>query len=79
MIKVSMTLPSGLSIDRIPTWLARVTQDLNVSPIYEGRFWNPPKEQTYQFKQGHSTRAVDGLKIYEAHGKTPDQRLARPC
>lgn len=68
MIKISMTLPSGLSVDRIPTWLHRVTQDLNISPIYEGRFWNPPKEKQYQFKNGHSQSHVDGLKIYEAHG-----------
>jgi len=69
MIKISMTLPSSVTIDRIPTWLIRVTQDLNISPIYEGRFWNPPKAQIYQFKQGHSKRPVDGLKIYEAHGE----------
>jgi len=69
MIKISMTTPDGLSIDRIPAWISRVTQDLNVSPIYDGRFWNPPKEQLYTFKHGHSTRSVDGLKIYEAHGR----------
>ena len=68
MVKISMTLPSGASIDRLPTWIKRVTQDLNISPIYDARFWNPPKEQTYQFKHGHSTRSVEGLKIYEAHG-----------
>lgn len=68
MIKISMTLPSGVIIDRIPIWLQRVTQDLNISPIYEGRFWNPPKEEVYTFKYGHSKRGVQGLKIYEAHG-----------
>ncbi|WWD17154.1 1,4-alpha-glucan-branching enzyme [Kwoniella shandongensis] len=68
MVKISMTLPDGSSIDRIPTWISRVTQDLNISPIYDGRFWNPPKAQQYQFKNGHSTRPVEGLKIYEAHG-----------
>lgn len=72
MIKISMTLPSGVSIDRIPVWINRVTQDLNISPIYEGRFWNPP--ETYQFKHGHSTRSVDGLKIYEAHGESLYER-----
>ena len=68
MVKISMTLPSGESIDRIPAWITRVTQDLNISPVYDGRFWNPSKEETYQFKHGHSTRGVEGLKIYEAHG-----------
>ncbi|KAL0253960.1 1,4-alpha-glucan-branching enzyme [Cryptococcus tetragattii IND107] len=67
MVKISMTIPGGQSIDRIPTWITRVTQDLNISPVYDGRFWNPPKNQQYQFKHGHSTRPVEGLKIYEAH------------
>ncbi|ODO09900.1 1,4-alpha-glucan-branching enzyme [Cryptococcus amylolentus CBS 6273] len=67
MVKISMTVPGGTSIDRIPTWLTRVTQDLNISPIYDGRFWNPPQNETYQFKYGHSQQSVDGLKIYEAH------------
>lgn len=70
MIKISMTVPSGESIDRIPTWITRVTQDLNVSPIYDGRFWNPPKTEVYQFKHGHSKASVEGLKIYEAHGES---------
>ena len=69
MINISMTLPSGVSIDRIPTWITRVTQDLNVSPVYDGRFWNPPSEQCYTFKHGHSMKGGEGLKIYEAHGK----------
>ena len=68
MVKISMKLPSGVTIDRIPTWIRRVTQDLNVSPVYDGRFWNPAPEDTYKFRQGHSKRPVDGLKIYEAHG-----------
>lgn len=69
MIKISMTLPTGGSIDRIPTWIHRVTQDLNISPIYDGRFWNPPKEETYKFKRGHAKNSIEGLKIYEAHGE----------
>ena len=68
MLKISMTQPSGATIDRLPAWIQRVTQDLDISPIYDARFWNPPKEETYQFKNGHSTGSVDGLKIYEAHG-----------
>lgn len=68
-----MTLPSGASIDRLPTWIKRVTQDLNVSPVYDARFWNPSKQDTYQFKHGHSTQSVEGLKIYEAHGLCPSQ------
>lgn len=67
MVKITMTLPSGEKIDRIPTWLTRVTQDLNISPIYDGRFWNPTNP--YTFKHGHSKNPVEGLKIYEAHGE----------
>lgn len=69
MLKISMTTPSGESIDRVPAWITRVTQDLSVSPVYDARFWNPPAEQRYKFKHGHSTNSVEGLKIYEAHGK----------
>ena len=69
MVKISMTTADGESIDRIPAWITRVTQDLNVSPVYDARFWNPPVEDRYEFKHGHSTNSIEGLKIYEAHGK----------
>ncbi|BEI85513.1 hypothetical protein CcaverHIS002_0509140 [Cutaneotrichosporon cavernicola] len=77
MLKISMTTPSGDSIDRLPAWITRVTQDLNVSPVYDARFWNPPEAETYKFKHGHSTNPVDGLKIYEAHVgiSSPAQRV----
>lgn len=77
MVKISMTTPSGDSIDRLPAWIRRVTQDLNVSPIYDARFWNPPPNETYKFKYGHATNPVDGLKIYEAHGES--SRTPCPC
>jgi 1,4-alpha-glucan branching enzyme len=75
MVKISLTLPSGQTIDRIPTWITRVTQDLSISPIYDGRFWNP--STPYTFKNGHSTNPVEGLKIYEAHVgiSSPAQRV----
>jgi 1,4-alpha-glucan branching enzyme len=76
MIKISMTTPDGISIDRIPAWISRVTQDLNVSPIYDGRFWNPPSDQIYRFKHARSTRSVDGLRIYEAHGTQYPQSIS---
>lgn len=75
MVKVSFTKPDGTSIDRLPPWITRVTQDLSVSPVYDARFWNPPKEQRYTFKHGrmgmgHSGQdEKGGLKIYEAHGE----------
>lgn len=69
MVKISMTTASGESIDRLPAWSTRVTQDLNISPIYDARFWNPPAEAQYKFKHGHSNNSIEGLKIYEAHGE----------
>lgn len=72
MLKISMTTPSGESLDRLPAWATRVTQDLNVSPVYDARFWNPPKSDRYQFKNDHSQNSVEGLKIYEAHGGCRD-------
>jgi 1,4-alpha-glucan branching enzyme len=78
MLKISLTLPSGASVDRLPAWIQRVTQDLSVSPIYDARFWNPPKEQVHKFKHGHSTRGVEGLKIYEAHGTSYCQSKLTP-
>ncbi|KAJ7232223.1 glycoside hydrolase family 13 protein [Mycena haematopus] len=49
-IKISMVIPSGQRIERLPAWIKRVTQDLNVSPVYDARFWNPPASERYTFK-----------------------------
>ncbi|KAF8622102.1 hypothetical protein AX15_007239 [Amanita polypyramis BW_CC] len=65
-IKISMVLPSGERIERVPAWIRRVTQDLSVSPIYDARFWNPPPSERYQFKNPRPPHPR-GLKIYEAH------------
>ncbi|KAK2746215.1 alpha-1,4-glucan branching enzyme [Myotisia sp. PD_48] len=65
-VKITMTTPSGEHIDRIPAWITRVTQDLNVSPVYDGRFWNPPEEERYLFKHS-SPKKPESLRIYEAH------------
>ncbi|EEB95057.1 hypothetical protein MPER_06035, partial [Moniliophthora perniciosa FA553] len=65
-IKISMVLPSGERIERLPAWIKRVTQDLNVSPVYDARFWNPPKSEQYTFKNARPP-PVKGARIYEAH------------
>ncbi|KAL0067646.1 alpha-1,4-glucan branching enzyme [Marasmius tenuissimus] len=65
-IKISMVLPSGERIERIPAWIKRVTQDLEVSPVYDARFWNPPKSERYTFKNARPP-PVKGARIYEAH------------
>ena len=61
-VKISM-LYKGERIERIPAWIKRATQDLSVSPMYEGVFWNPPK---YIFKHPRPARPVN-LRIYESH------------
>lgn len=61
-----MVTPSGQRIERLPTWIKRVTQDLSVSPVYDARFWNPPESQKYKFKNTRPPKPKDA-KIYEAH------------
>lgn len=65
-IKIRLVLPGNEDIYRIPAWSTRVTQDLSVSPIYDSRFWNPPKELKYQWKNNRPKKPSD-LKVYEAH------------
>ena len=61
-----MITPEGTRIDRLPAWIHRVTQDLDVSPVYDAVFWNPPKK--YQWKNKPPPKPTS-LKVYEAHGK----------
>lgn len=61
-----MILPSGERIERIPAWIRRVTQDLNVSPVYDARFWNPPAAERYTFNHPRPPAPKD-VRIYEAH------------
>lgn len=61
-----MILPSGQRIERLPAWITRVTQDLSISPVYEARLWNPPKDERYQFKFTRPPKP-EGIRIYEAH------------
>ncbi|GAA5981168.1 hypothetical protein JCM11641_003133 [Rhodosporidiobolus odoratus] len=75
-IKISMTTPSGELVDRLPAWATRVVQDLTVSPIYDAVFWNPPKQELYQFKNKRPAR-VRAPKVYEAHVgiSSPDPKI----
>jgi 1,4-alpha-glucan branching enzyme len=59
-----MTTRQGEQIDRIPAWITRVVQDLNVSPIYDAVFWNPTEK--YVFKNKAPARPLSA-RIYEAH------------
>lgn len=65
-VKISMILPSGQRIERLPAWIKRVTQDISVSSVYEARLWNPPKEERYTFKHDRPHQP-HGIRIYEAH------------
>ncbi|MCJ1234281.1 alpha-1,4-glucan branching enzyme [Varicellaria rhodocarpa] len=65
-VKISMILPSGERIERIPAWITRVIQDMAVSPIYDGVFWNPPKNERYIFKNQRPPKPAS-VRIYEAH------------
>ncbi len=63
-LKITMKIPSGEWIDRLPAWIKRVTQDLEKSVEYDAVFWNPPN---YQWKNSVVECPLD-LRIYEAHG-----------
>lgn len=72
-----MKTPQGEQIDRIPVWIKRVTQDLSVSPVYDGVFWNPSQEERYQFKHSRPPKP-ESLRIYEAHVgiSSPDTKVS---
>jgi 1,4-alpha-glucan branching enzyme len=62
-----MVIPtSGERIERIPAWITRVTQDLAISPVYDGVFWNPPANERYLFKHSRPPKP-ESARIYEAH------------
>ncbi|TID20161.1 1-4-alpha-glucan-branching enzyme [Venturia nashicola] len=66
-IKISLVIPNdGHRAERIPAWITRVTQDLNVSPVYDARFWNPPANEKYVFKNKPPSQPKS-VRIYEAH------------
>lgn len=76
-IKISLVLPDGSRIDRLPAWIKYVTQDLSVSPAYDARFWNPPQEERYVFKHPRPKKPLSA-RVYEAHVgiSSPELRVA---
>jgi 1,4-alpha-glucan branching enzyme len=77
-IKISLVTPNDHARqERIPAWIKRVTQDLSVSPVYDARFWNPPKEQQYVFKNKRPPKPRSA-RIYEAHVgiSSPEPKVA---
>lgn len=75
-LKIRLVLPGNQDVYRIPAWSKRVTQDLTISPIYEARFWNPPAQERYVWKNSRPQKPND-LKVYEAHVgiSSPDGRV----
>ncbi|KAI8144413.1 1,4-alpha-glucan-branching enzyme GBE1 [Fennellomyces sp. T-0311] len=63
-VKITMTTPEGERLYRLPAWIRRVTQDLDVSPAYDAVFWNPA--EPYRFKHPKPKRPTS-LRVYEAH------------
>ncbi|KAB5583374.1 glycoside hydrolase superfamily [Coniochaeta sp. 2T2.1] len=76
-IKITLELPTGEWVDRLPAWIKYVTQDLAVSPAYDARFWNPPQSERYQFKHPRPKKPAS-LRVYEAHVgiSSPELRVA---
>lgn len=76
-IKISMVTQQGERIERLPVWIRYVTQDLNVSPVYDGRFWNPPEHERYKFKNPRPPYPKS-LRVYEAHVgiSSPEPKVA---
>lgn len=76
-IKISLQLPNGERVDRLPAWIKYVTQDLAVSPAYDARFWNPPPQEKYQF-QHPRPKKPESIRVYEAHVgiSSPELRVA---
>lgn len=77
-VKISMVVPNdGHRVERLPVWIKRVTQELSVSPVYDARFWNPPKGERYVFKNKAPPKPKSA-RIYEAHVgiSSPEARVA---
>ncbi|KAL5605520.1 hypothetical protein FOVSG1_005667 [Fusarium oxysporum f. sp. vasinfectum] len=76
-VKISLNLPNGEHVDRLPAWIKYVTQDLSISPAYDAHFWNPPASETYKFKNSRPKKPAS-VRVYEAHVgiSSPDQRVA---
>ncbi|KTW30246.1 hypothetical protein T552_00723 [Pneumocystis carinii B80] len=62
-VKIFMITTDGQRIYRIPAWITRATQDLSVSPAYDGIFWNPTP---YVFRNVRPP-PPSALRIYEVH------------
>lgn len=76
-IKITMVIPDGERICRVPAWIRRVVQNLSESPVYNSVFWNPPETELYQFRHARPKKP-ESLRIYEAHVgiSSPETKVA---
>jgi 1,4-alpha-glucan branching enzyme len=65
----------GARQERLPVWITRVTQELNASPVYDARFWNPPEKYVWNNKRPPQPKSA---RIYEAHVgiSSPEPKVA---
>ena len=62
-----MVIPTSHErLERVPAWITRVVQNLNFSPVYDGIFWHPPKNERHIFKHPRPPKPKSA-RIYEAH------------
>lgn len=76
-VKLVIKTPSHETIERIPAWINRVEQNLKVSPVYDGVFWNPPEPYVFKHPRPEIDLSKGGIKIYEAHVgiSTPEPKI----
>ncbi|PVU95939.1 hypothetical protein BB561_001512 [Smittium simulii] len=75
-VKIFIISKDDTGIYRLPAWSKYVTQDLNVSPVYDSIFYNPDPKDIYK-KVNKRLPASQDLRIYEVHVgiSTPDPRV----
>ncbi|KAL9238097.1 hypothetical protein vseg_012568 [Gypsophila vaccaria] len=58
---------NGVWVDRIPAWIKYATVDPSrFAAPYDGVYWDPPAQESYQFKYPHPPKPK-APRIYEAH------------
>jgi 1,4-alpha-glucan branching enzyme len=65
IVKTIMETAGGSRIERVPCWSRYCLQNRETH-LFDGVFWNPPKEKEYQWKHERPAKPAK-LRIYEAH------------
>lgn len=71
-----LEIANGQLVDRLCPW-SRYVQRVEKESVYHGVFYNPPKDEIYQFKYSQPKKR-DRVKIYEAHVgiSSPNEEVA---